>query len=276
MAKPRKQLTAEQKKAKRMQKLSRDYALVDSELQIEGLNMYEQVHRIVRAACDVQKLICEAADKIKIDDYDKVTELTAIDKQTYNDFVRVASLKSVDKLKDKAIAKFESDFENRLLQTNLRKTFFDTYISGEELKITDEDNREFEQFEGYLSDEFSNILEDSAQTRTYINTTLRSRYKQLSNAAIYATDERLSAKEFKQLVDWEYYKDGCYPTETSPSKIWDIYNKFNQAWRLLNKWQYTGTSDELLWEFGLGVVETIPHPVDHPWMVKETIDSEEE
>lgn len=272
--KPKKELTPEEKHRRKMRKLSKYYYDVNEELQLDGLSIPEQIHKLVDAADFVQSQICEASDKIKRDDYDRVSEITQIDKQTYMDFVRIASLKSVDKLKEKAINKFEVDFENRLLQTNLRKTFLDTYISGEDLKITDDDNREFEQFEGYLSDEFSNILEDSAQTRVMINLVLRQRYKTLSNAAIYCTDGKLTAAQFKMLVDFQHYKDGCYPTETSPSKIWDIYRKFNEAFKLLNKYEYTSVNDEHCYEFGLGVTEMPEHPKDHPWL--SPIENEEE
>lgn len=269
----KKVLTEEEKKLRKLRKLSTDYAAVNEELQLSDMNtVNEQIHALVSAASHIQGLICKSADKIKIDDYDRVSELTQIDKSTYLDFVRVASLKSVDKLKEKAIAKFETDFENRLLQTNLRKTFLDTYISGDELKITDDDNREFEQFGSYMSDEFNKILEESAETRIYINMVLRRKYKQLTNAAMYVTELAMTPKQFKQLVDWEHYADGGYPTETSPSKLWDIFRKFNEAVKLLNKYEYGSVVDEHCWEFGLGVTEIIEHPKVHPWMAAESIE----
>ena len=106
----------------------------------------------------------------------------------------------------------------------------------------------------------------SAKKREYLNTVLWRKYKQLAKAAEYATKCELEYKDFKNLVDWQHYKDGGYPSPTSPSKVWSIFNHFNYTHRTLTKWGYDDTANELKNEFGLNVGETEPHPVEHPWM----------
>ena len=138
-------------------------------------------------------------------------------------------------------------------------------MSGYDLKITNEDNEEYKPFSDYKSDEFNAIMQDSAKKQEYINLVLRRKFKQLSKAAEYITQCELTPKDFKNLVDWQHYKDGCYPTPTSPSKIWSVFDKFNYAHRTLNKWGYNDVSNNLKYEFGLDVNETESHPVDHPW-----------
>ena len=48
-----------------------------------------------------------------------------------------STVQALNELKEKAIAKFESDFENRLFISNLRHSFLESYMSGYDLKITD-------------------------------------------------------------------------------------------------------------------------------------------
>ena len=111
------------------------------------------------------------------------------------------------------------------------------------------------------------ILEHSAKLREVLNLVLWKEYKNYAKAAEYITELELPYRDFKNLVDWQHYKDGGYPSPTSPSKIWAIFNRFNSAHRLLTKWGYENTSNELKKEFGLVINEVTPNPVDHPWQV---------
>ena len=214
---------------------------------------------------DIQAEICKMSDSIKIDDLLKVQDITDIDKKTYMDFVNITALKNNDKLKEKAISRFENDFSNRLVIANLRHSFLESYMSGDDLKITDQDNYEYKPFEDYKSEEFEKIMEDSAKKREYINKTLYSQYKKYAAAAEYITNLELTYSKFKNLVDWEYYKDGGYPTPTTPGRLWSIFNKYNEAIRLMKTYGFS-QQEELNREFGLDVYLTTPHPVKHPWM----------
>ena len=264
--------TEEEKKERKMRKLSRSYHKVTNDYNVNtSLPKEDQVREFVRLACDIQQEICTTSDKIRIDDLEKQQDIVPIDKSTYLDFVRIASLKEVGKLQEKAISKFSSDFEKRLLSTNLRSQFLDTYMSGEvDCKVTDEDNREFTPFSGYSSSEFYDQLEESAKKRIYINTVLRPRMNDLSRAAEYITNMRITGKMFKDLVDWEYYKEGGYPSPESPSKIWAIFQRYDYALRLLKEYGYDNTVDELNKEFGLNVETHSPVKTPHPWIKEES------
>lgn len=264
----KKQLTAEEKKEKRLQKLAIIYGQVDDELHISGKPINEQVHMLVDKCNELQGQICQYADSIKIDDLTKVQDITDIDKKTYLDFVNICALKNKDKLKEKAIAKFEGDFENRLFISNLRHSFLESYMSGYDLKITDEDNQEYKPYSDYKSEEFERIMEDSAKTRMFINDVLYKQYKKYAAAAEYITKLELNYGDFKKLVDWEHYKEGGYPTPTTPAKLWSIFDKYNNAIRLMEKYEFTQQKD-LNKEFGLNVELGKPSPVKHPWMLAE-------
>lgn len=262
----KKKLTKEERKLKR---LARDYESIKTELKLDGLSELEKVHKLVYAASTIQGEICQCSDYIKKDKLDEVKEITQIDKTTWLDFVRIGALKDVSGLQEKAIDKFSEDFEKRLIITNLRKTFLDSYMANEELKITDEDNSNYVPFDTYKSTEFATIMEDAVQKRIYINTVLRPRYKIVSNAAQYVTGLNLSAKTFKELVDWEHYKEGGYPSPSSPSKIWRIFDQYNHCLRLMTTYKFDTEVNALHNEFGIKTDMNTPTPVDHPWMTYE-------
>jgi len=268
MPKKKKNLTPEEEKQIKLEKLKKSYDLIDEELHLKDKEVIDQVHTIINAADELMCEICSMSDDIKINDYEKAKELTPIDKKTYLDFVHICALKNNDALKEKAISKFGEDFAQRLFITNLRHAFLESYMNGDELKITDEDNEEYKPFTDYKSDDFEAIMQDSAKKREYLNLVLWKKYKQLAKAAEYITDLELSYKDFKNLVDWQHYANGGYPSPTSPSKIWAIFDKFNYAHRTLTKWGYENTANELKIEFGLDITETIPVPVEHPWMAE--------
>ena len=69
-------------------------------------------------------------------------------------------------------------------------------------------------------------------------------------------------------IDWEHYKEGGYPTPTTPAKLWSIFDKYNNAIRLMEKYEFTQQKD-LNKEFGLNVELGNPSPIKHPWMLTE-------
>lgn len=253
------------RKSDPQQKLKKFYEKFNEELGLEGLTITEQIHKLIDAANETHKLVDEQMREIKEVDYVKAFELTPIDKPTYMEFVRICSLKNNDKLQDKAIDKFAEDFDQRLFTTNIRHSFLESYMNGEDLKITDEDNQEYKPFTDYKSEEFEKIMNESASKREYINLVLNRRIKQLGKAAEFITDGELKFKDFKKLADFEYYKDGGIPKEDSPSKIWKIFQTFNDSYRLMNKYGYTQETYDLKNEFGLDITLHEPNYVAHPW-----------
>lgn len=261
----KKQLSEKEKKEKKLQKLYHKYLEVDGELNLSEKPVDKQVRTLVGACMDIQAEICKMSDSIKIDDLLKVQDITDIDKKTYMDFVNITALKNNDKLKEKAISRFENDFSNRLVIANLRHSFLESYMSGDDLKITDQDNYEYKPFEDYKSEEFEKIMEDSAKTRMYINDVLYKQYKKYAAAAEYITKLELNYGDFKNLVDWEYYKEGGYPSPNTPAKLWSIFDKYAHAMNLMTKYEFK-QQNELNKEFGLDITLTKPVPVNHPWM----------
>lgn len=266
MAKKKKNLTPEEEHQVKLEKLKKIYDSVAEELGLsEEMTVTEQVHALVNKCDELMEEICSVSDDIKINDLEKAQELTPIDKKTYLEFVNICALKNNDKLKEKAISKFEEDFAKRLFITNLRHSFLESYMNGDDLKITDDENEEYEPFTDYKSDDFEAVMHDSAKKREYLNFVLWKQYKRYAKAAEYITDLELKYKDFKNLVDWQHYSEGGYPSPSSPSKIWSVFDKFNYAYRLLDKYGYKNVMDDHNKEFGLDIELNEPSPKDHPW-----------
>ena len=141
-----------------------------------------------------------------------------------------------------------------------------TYVADQALRLADSDDDKFDPFNDHASAEFEKLLEKSASTRIYINESLYPQLKDLASAAEYITNGEITYKEFKQLNDFEYYKNGGYPSPNSPSRSWSIYDRFAQAHRMMKKYGFD-QADELAREFGLNIEIGEKHPVMHPWML---------
>ena len=77
----------------------------------------------------------------------------------------------------------------------------------------------------------------------------------------------------KVILDYEYYKEGGYPSPQTPAKLWSLFNKYNEAMRMMNRYGFT-QQNSLNHEFGLNVELHEAHPVEHPWQRYENINLE--
>ena len=265
MTKKKKELTEEEKHLKMMDKCKPFYEAFKDELNLEG-DEIGQVHQLVKAGCDLQCEICTEADKIKIDGYEKAQEILTIDKPTWSEFVKTVAKKMYGNLSEKALDKMNESIEFKLYLSNLRQAFLESYLSDEDMKIVDEAGNSDNRFDETENSEFQQLIEEYAKIRDYINSVLYKRYDGLAKAAYFITDGKLKKSDFKDIVDWEYYKDSENPDY--PSRSWGIYNKFNRMYRLLNDYEFDQL-DDLGYEFGLDISLKTPHPTIHPWQIKD-------
>lgn len=255
----------DKKEEKRRAQVKKDYDTLKPQLGLTG-DPIEDIHLLIRVGQGIQSQICQKADSIKIDDYEQANKITPISKGLYTEFVSIAARKIQGKFNEKSAEKLDEEFDTKLLDINLLNTFLNTYVADKELRLADSDDDKFEPFKDRKSEDFQKLLEKSAYTRIEINESLYPQLKQLGNAAEYITNGEVTYKEFKQLNDFEYYKDGGYPSPSSPSRSWSIYKRFADAHRLMKKYEID-QADELSYEFGLNINIEELHPVTHPWML---------
>jgi hypothetical protein len=266
MKKPRKKLTPEEKRQKKLEQCSQVWSVIKEELKIsDDLSDVEKIHKLVYAANDLQSLICTEADKINIEGFEKAEEMLTIDKSTWSEFVKTVAKKLYGNLSEKALEKLNNGLEKKRYLSNLRQSFYDSYLADETLKIVDEAGKSDSSFDEVEDTEFAEHIEECAKIRDYINNVLYKQYNALADAAFFVSNGKLERKDFKDLVDWEHYKDSEDPK--FPSRSWPIYQKFDRMVRLMTEWEFDQLKD-LNHEFGINPQLGTPHPVTHPWQVK--------
>lgn len=261
----RKQLSPEEKHQKMMEKCKVFYEKYKNELQLNG-DEIDQIHQLVDAGNELQGQICTEADKVNLDGFDKAKNLLTIDKATWGEFVKIVAKKLYGRLSEKALDKLNNSIELKHYLANLRQTFLESYLADEKMKVVDESGDSDVNFDESENSDFQNLLEEYAKIRDYINNVLYKRYNELAMAAYFITNGKIKRAEFKDLVDWEHYKDSEDPKY--PSRSWKIYDRFNRMVRLMNEYEFNQIKD-LNYEFGIYPEISTPHPITHGWQVED-------
>lgn len=244
------------KKLQEMKNAEEAYAKVDILLHLSSMQtVAEKVRACVFAANDVLTEICQNADKIKIDMFDEVSTIIDIDKPRWKEFANLAYKVANGSIQDDIFEKNNEKIHESLYILNLRKSFYDTYVAGTgEAVLVHKDAVEdlSKMDDTFTSSDFENLLTDAVNVRHYLNTILWPTFKNFGLAALHVTHGELDYKKFKMLVDWEHYKNGGYPSPKSKPKLWSIYDKFDVAYRLMDKYGFSQITD-LNRQFGLDV-----------------------
>jgi hypothetical protein len=271
---PRKIITEEERREKKLRKLGHLMTLYKDSLGLEWTSEgikdatyepYKDIHVLIKKACECQHEVYEKLSSIRNDDYEEAAAIAPIKKSTYMQFVRIAALKDAGKLTEKQISKFQNDISSQIFNVNSNQAFLQSFMSGDNLKIVESEDAAGIDFDDTESPEFNDILLHSAQTKQYIDTVLKERFKVFSDLAYFITSGALETKEFRQIVDFELNKNGGYPNPSSPAKLWAIYGRFSDSVRSMIKYHFEQIN-ELNDEFGLEIELNTPHPKHHPWM----------
>ena len=231
------------KKLAEMQAAEKAYEEADVLLKLSSMKtVNEKVRALVFAANEVLTQICENADKIKIDMYDEASEILPIDKPRWKEFAKLAYKVAQGDIKDSMIEKTHEKLHESLYISQLKKSFFDTYVmNGSTAMFVKKDDVPYDGLNNdntFSDDDFEQLLLDAVNVRHYLNTVLWPAFKNFAQAAFYITKGELEYKHFKDLVDWEHYKNGGYPSEKSKPKLWAIFDKFDYSYRLMYKYGF--------------------------------------
>lgn len=245
------------KKLAEMQAAEEAYEKVNVLLKLNEKNtVAEKIRTLVFAADEVLTQICENADKIKIDMFDEASSIIEIDKPRWKEFAKLAYKVAQGEIKESLIEKTHEKLHETLYVTQLKKSFFDTYVrDGATAKFVKKDEVSYTALDNenvFDSNEFEELLTDAVNVRHYINTVLWPTFKNFGQAAFYLTKGELDYKKFKDLVDWEHYKNGGYPSEKSKPKLWSIFDKFDYSYRLMHTYGFNQI-DALKRQFGFEI-----------------------
>lgn len=258
-------MTKEERKLKRSKEI---YERIKDEIGLNG-SINEQIGQLIQEACKLQLEINEKNNLITESGYEKALELIKIDKPTWNEFVNLTAKKYYGRLNENQVNKYEETCSSKRHIINLKQSFFDSYLSDNPLKVVDEYDNQSYNFDNEENKEFSDLLEDNAKIKDFIVSTLNNRFKDLYKCAFYLTEGELKESEFRELVQFECYKDS--DDEKHPDKLWKLFERFNKMSRLLNKYNNENISDHLCSmckEFGLSYSLSSEQLKVHPWQVE--------
>ena len=258
-------MTKEERKLKRSKEI---YERVKDELGLNG-DANEQIGQLIQEACKVQLDINEKNNTITESGYEKALELIKIDKPTWNEFVNLTAKKYYGRLNEKQVDKYEETCSSKRHIINLKQSFFDSYLSDNPLKVVDEYDKQSYNFDNEENKEFSDLLEDNAKIKDFIVSTLNNRFRDLHKCAFYLSEGELKESEFRELVQFECYKDS--DDEKHPDKLWKLFERFNKMARLMDKYSNENISEHIgnmCKEFGIFYSLHTEQPKMHPWQMK--------
>ena len=256
------------KEERRLKRSKEIYERVKDELGLNG-DRNEQIGQLIQEACKVQLEINEKNNTITESGYEKALELIKIDKPTWNEFVNLTAKKYYGRLNEKQVDKYEETCNSKRHIINLKQSFFDSYLSDNPLKVVDEYDKQSYNFDNEENKEFSNLLEDNAKIKDFIVSTLNNRFRDLHKCAFYLSEGELKESEFRELVQFECYKDS--DDEKHPDKLWKLFERFNKMARLMNKYNNENISEHMgnmCKEFGIFYSLHTEQPKMHPWQMK--------
>lgn len=228
------------------------------------MSVNEQVHKMIYAADDIQVKICEAADHIKVNAYDKVKEWwpeLGIPKPTWLELVHIRRLQRHTTLSDDFIDKIARSFDAAKNITALRMTIIDA-IKTNNLEhaniatIDSEKKLEFESTET-LPEDFITLLNECADLRDKIDTEMWPSMRLIGDAFCYLTKEKYQV--FKRLLDLWHYRNGGWPSEKTPPLVWKPIAGFLATYDLLERYDFDLCKT---WckRFGLSTERTLQSP----------------
>lgn len=224
----------------------------------------EQVHAMIEHADALQDDICKKADFIKIDAYQIVKEQyeeLGIPKSVWLELVHVRRLQRHTTLTDDFIAKIAASFDGAKNVTALRMSMIDAIEHNNISNVsipTVSSAKTFTYDDGKpLPSDFIELLDECADVRHEIDSRLWTQMRLLGEAFCHLTGEPY--KVFKNLLDLWHYRNGGWPKETTPPRIWSAIARFINAYDMLDKYGFDMAKN---WckRFGLETKRTLPSP----------------
>jgi hypothetical protein len=243
------------------------YSVVKNYQLDQNAPVNDQVHSIIEHADALQDQICKNADYIKIDAYQRVKEDYAelgIPKGVWLELVNVRRLQRHTTLTDDVIAKITASFDGAKNVTALRMTLLDAIEHNNVDNVavpTVDTEKSFTYGQGEpLAPEFIDLLDECADIRHEIDSKMWTQMRILGDAFSYLTKEPYAV--FKHLLDLWHYRNGGWPKDTTPPRIWSSIARFIHDYDLLNQYGFDMAKS---WckRFGLQTSRTLPSPTLH-------------
>lgn len=257
---------ARKKKSKENEELlANAYRKVEAALELFNCSdTNDKVRKIILAADDLQTQICQEADEIKIDAYatikDDYPEL-GIPKNVWLELVHLRRLQRHTELSEDYIAKIAMSFEGAKNVTAFRTAMLDGIATGniDNMQVPTCETEKVLQFESTkpLPEGFVELLNDCADKRHHLDSVLWPEMRIYGDAFCHLTGEPYAT--FNHLLDLWHYRNGGWPKETTPPRIWGTIFRFIREYDMLQQYGFDMAAS---WcnRMGLKVQRTLPSP----------------
>ncbi|MBR4624347.1 MAG: hypothetical protein IKO56_02280 [Alphaproteobacteria bacterium] len=262
---------------KRLEKAMSSYFDICNYVGIEdSMDKKKKVRILLSAGEKTMGEINETLDGIINEDYSEVFEMLniPISKPQYKEFVSIMGKIKMDAFSEKNREKYEEQVKQKMFDQCLREKFLDSVINQFEDVVPVPDWNKNISVNVVTSDDtdFNNVLQRSIDKYVEVKNVKENLLNKYGEAFEYITELKYSKKDYKTLVEWQYFCGGI-PNENSAPKMFSVFYKFNQLFRLGLEF-YKDATQDLLDEMGLAIEENEPMPRgEHfPWWTKEMID----
>lgn len=245
------------------------YFAVDASLGLSAMQtINDKVKAIILAADDIQTKICQEADFIKIECYDRIAKEwpeLGMSRKCWTDTVAMRRLQHNQNLSQTFIDKVKKLLDGGKNDTALRDAIIDGLQNNDEqMTVPSVEAAKNLQYDKavVLDDEFLKMLDDCANTREHIDGVLYPMLAQYSQAFEYVTGE--THKEFKVLLDMWHYRHGGWPSEKTPPRCWGAVARFRGLHDLLDRYGFDMFNDWVA-RFGMKVEYSMVTPAAFVW-----------
>lgn len=227
-------------KAEKWRSYEEDFKAVCKDYNLMGLTKDETTKRMIEICDDLQGQICNESDEIKISGLARANsilnknvqseeETVEMTKGNWNEMVALGARSKTAKTQ-KLIEKIDSGIAAKNATNDMIGSLRTNIENGNDADISLPEKLEFGVQKTVQNDELSEVYKECVEKREYINKTLYKEYYRVSRAFQFLHEGQLNADDFKMLVDDVHYKDGGYPSETTPPRTW---SKINSSYKLI-------------------------------------------
>jgi len=221
---------------KRMEELAVAYSSARARVNFsDETDAQQQAKVFIREGVKILVKITDESNAVIEDDYNQIANVLGLplSKSQYKECVDVMSKIKAGEYSDRNRERYAEQVEQKRYDGMLRESFLENVIDdGKEMfpmPTTNSDkigNVVRENIKAEDDKEFGEIFSKSVERIMNIRDILQAEFNIFADAFSYITSDRYSRKDFKRLVEWEYFEAGV-PSETSAPKLWsDIY----RAW----------------------------------------------
>lgn len=239
------------------------YDTLDLELGLSSMDtIAEKVQALVISGDKVMGDICEHADIIKIHMFETISEQfpeLGIPNGVWLELVNLRRLKMFGNLPESVMDKIANSYLGAKNVTAFRESAISSIASDATMTVPTVDVPKKLDYSAdtELNEEFKEILDNCATIRHKLDNELWPKLRTYGDAFTYVTEEPWAGYKF--LLDMYHYRNGGWPSDKTPPRVWSIINRFAGAYRSMSKYGF-GMMENWCQRFGLDIKLSMVSP----------------